>query len=748
MNEFFDGFNQLCELQTKLKEEHIFRNLQKKKINDVNQELESQISQIICDSKKLLNLHNYSLSVQYKTAHKHKEFVSGLFQETKPDYRSLTNPQIKCFIEIFTNIFGNLNKFAHLISDYSILNKHLLDDITFSLIPGLFGCLWNESSVSKYVSFIVEMIKIHAKQAAVFARPLFIIPYFTKFLKSILDKCNYQANSIQHNYDAEQFVSVFLCIFTQLKNSCPPYFPYILSKIKSRNDQREFLMKSFIEEMCQHPNHYRITTNKIISPEFTQMLLNSFSEQIDTIIDLLDINIYTKSGFNSMTSSTGNLLFSDFIDSDIAFTPKDLYMLKDIINYGKLKNYFHINTSRIDDIIFEDKYKVLFPQYKLSVIQKQNQQNNQTNPSIQSNITDESNLILINNALQSLEEALIMLELLPKNAKQYYQEDTLIFDLLDAQKSKTCRTQRLGIEMKVDSIKEYYSDYFQNMTVLEATKKLTERFDSRKEERLNLLKDISITQHKFNMLNVLYQNIHNNLNTKIDLLAFSYVSEWVLNKRLIFYLNEQTIQEFCTNSSSFQTFFFEWNKNCGNWCSEVGINYDLRDIILHDIIMSKIPLSLFVSYQTKFSNESELLHKFYEKRDSFINFCKKEAVQTLLDHPELFDKAKKQLEHVETITTPYQKCLAITDALNTFLNICFCEAACDSEDDNTPLRLFFFSLCKKMQHLFSTASYITHFTRLCSEKSILPTLDENQNATHYITGCNHIMEELEQNSGI
>ena len=43
-----------------------------------------------------------------------------------------------------------------------------------------------------------------------------------------------------------------------------------------------------------------------------------------------------------------------------AFTPKDLYMLKDVINYGKIKNYFQINTSRIDDIIFEDKLNIKF----------------------------------------------------------------------------------------------------------------------------------------------------------------------------------------------------------------------------------------------------------------------------------------------------------------------------------------------------------------------------------------------------
>lgn len=712
------SFMKLCDFQVKIKEENIFKELQASKINEFTEQMQSLSKEIIFKRKKILGFHRFSLKDKFNASESKAGNLRSFLEESLIETVNLTHPQSKCFFEIFAALHINYKVLSSIILEYIKKNSKMIDFLTFSTIPGLFGALWNNEYIDKYINFVVIMSKFNLEVAATFARTLFVIPEFSTFLDRVVSSCTKSPTAIETYEHSEKYVAEFMCRIEDNKEYCPLYVKKLLLAIPDEKDRTTFLYNALLKELSQRPNVYGLIENSFCEKNSLSKLSKSFLDHTTSIVEQ----------FLSIDESNENSSKLICNDGTVAFTPKDIKILRAMMQIADKMNYFSINCSVIEELQLIDNYKIFILQFQVS--------KKVPRRSTQSECTETFSLP------EALEDILISIDPLPKDSSLFHDNDN-IFAVLDKQKKRTCKFNRLSVEMKVDSLHERFEDELSKMSLDEVINVLTERFESRKDTRIAMLEEISNFQYqnakliyKSNELNIIMQN-------KKDIIRFLYVGHWVISHKISKVLtNKRTIEQFCKDNKAFTKYFSETYNKCAEWCTLVGCGTNSVDLILHDILMTKIPISTFVKFYPEFLNEDNSIYNKIAAEGAnplvyILGSNEAERKKTrkdlgnILDHPEIIKRAVQPLEITTQVGQPIQKAKMIIKSLTTLRNIYQNEKSIPGEDEMQPLRIFLLSISKQFNSAYSTIKYIKHFTETLFENQEIKDIVESMELTNF-----------------
>lgn len=284
---------ELAKVQNSLKKEKVIETLTEARIKILNQQLCENFDEILAKRKLYMYMLSYYQDFYTKTID--PIFFSSLFDSRK------TLQQVKSSAPRNT-----LNHIMHFRKNISILSRtvnflagnraDLINILTYSTIPSMFGLLTQYNEQKLYLKFIEELIeanKMHESKDdkkdffILFARSIFLIPEFMIFIQAIADQVSVQFCKIQGTALAEQFLSEFLVNAEKFIHLCPP----IIGKIANKIYSYRIINESFFQEIIRNPLYFgfvQIGESEYIS-EGTSIVLSETATRSNFIENLTNI---------------------------------------------------------------------------------------------------------------------------------------------------------------------------------------------------------------------------------------------------------------------------------------------------------------------------------------------------------------------------------------------------------------------------------------------------------------------------
>ena len=702
----------LIELQTKFIEIDMFT---KRHDEFVQQDsVKKEIKNLICMQKKIFNIHNELLHIDFSNENELKKHIACYcfkkFNEAKEQHTieidskdlQLAQNEAKSFRELFQTLYQNVDSFAKVVYKYlKDKSPKDVDEITIATIPGLFGSLNNMSSIKTYLTFIAEMVKIEKEDddfsiSAKFARPLFIIPGFLKFLRSIIHSCSKQIDKVESPENAKTFISNFSTYIRKYAAFCP-FFVKDLLMLVPEEKMGQFLYSSFLSEMCHNPISFNIVKNFSITGEAANWLDSEFKDISDALAGFI---IKVEKPLQSPHDSK-----IEIKEEIVALTKNDIKYLKEIVSIASKENYFYIDAESFNKItigneISDNDYVILFPQFRDTSLSCERSK-------AESDPDEEDETQKFVSAIVNI---LISIDQIPEGMP-IDESSASIVQFLRAISDRTFKLQRIMLEMQIENLKDKDKPLSETVSLLE------KYFESKKETIKQYLKEMSLFSSASNEAINQKKRLNKYLNNKINVLAFKIIENWVTKEKL-FEIIDSKKEVFCTNSDAFfedfKKFLNDFNAKCGDY----KINSGDAELILFDIVMSHISLQDFMGYHRDFTAEDEritailrtngIAEKFFGTEKKTVEKSKKKYA-VFLKSPKVLSQPKETLELIPQLSTPLQKFDCFVKANKEFIIIGGCEISDFGADDKQPTRLILMSYAKKFTPVAFTCLYISHF---------------------------------------
>ena len=688
---------QLIVLQEKFFEFDSFEKRHDKYVQYDN--LKEEIKNLIFIQKKVFSIHNELLHINFSDE-VFKKRIGCYFNKDVKRNLPLTVPQTNSFRTLFQTLYDTPGCFAKVVYDY-IKDKSadVVDEITFSTIPGLFGSLNDMSSIKSFTAFVSEVIKIDKNDldlSSKFARPLFIIPSFLKFLTNVINSCNKKIEEVNNIGSARTLTSDFYSCFEETSELCPFFIRDLLELVPDEK-KGEFLHSSFLSEMCRHPINFNIVKNTNITDDAAELLSKNFHEISNKLADLI-MSVEKP----HLTPHDARI---DIKEDIVALTRNDIKYLREIVDLASKKNYFHIDSASFNTIscdsfrsIGEDEYAVFFPQFRdTSLTDEEPKEGPEGEKSFEAFIVN----VLITN------------EQIPEGIP--ITESTTISQLLRMLFDRTYKLQRITLEVQITTLIEKYEDksLSETVTLLEAyyktKKKLIKRY----------LKGMSLFAYISNETNNEKARLEKYLKKKADVLIFRIVENWAGSINL-FRIVDDKKAEYCLDSVKFFVEFTSLFAICNKYCEDYHIKTKDIELILFDVIMSRITLQDFITHNTEYAEEDSKINgvvRVDKFKEGLFGTGKNEIAKNkkkwgiFVTNKKLLEQPRKAMELIQMCSTPLQKFNQFIKTIKKLEYVCTCEINECGEDEKLPIRLLLVSLAKKFTTLSSTCHYLNHFMR-------------------------------------
>ena len=744
-----DITKKLIVLQSKFIEFDSFKSSHDKHVQE--DKVKKEIKNLIFLQKEIFSLHNETIHLNlqddsYKNRVKcyfnkddKKEKEEKEEKEEKYDL-PLTQHQSKSFRELFQTLYHNVDDFAKVVYEYvqKEESSEVVDEITFSTIPGLFGSLNNRSSIKSFLTFISEMIKIDNKHgnsnyelSSKFARPLFIIPSFLKFLTNIINSCSTQIDKVKTLDDAQNLTSSFFSSISETRAFCPFFVKELLTFVPD-SKKGEFLFSSFLSEMCSHPMNFNLANNLSITEDAVSKLSSNFLSISDKLVEvIMSVDKPLQSPHDSKI---------EIKEEVVALTRNDLQYLKGIVKLASTKKYFSIDSDSFNSISYDEgnfndnKYVVFFPQFRDTSLlsEKFKSTRGRKSCSGSGNDNDDGKRDYEEEEEETFESTvaniLISIDQIPEGMP-IIPASTTITQFLRMLLDRTFKLQRITLEVQITNLMDKYEDKL----LSETATLLEEYFKTKKDIIVQYLQDMSLFSHVHNETANEKARLTKYLNKKKDVLIFEIIEKWA-NDNHLFEIIDENKSEYCQDSDKFFGDFQNFFTDCKKYCKEYCIKGEDIELILFDIIMSRISITEFIIYHEDYLEIDKRINtllnvpKFYEKffgiEKSAIDKYKKKYA-TLIKYEKLLDQPKKMMDLIPQFSTPLEKFDCFCKAIKQLYIIGACEVKDFDGDDKPNARYILFSYLNKFNSIASTYYYIYHFMSISeADRGTFPVLYE------------------------
>ncbi|KAH0794502.1 hypothetical protein GPJ56_001527 [Histomonas meleagridis] len=683
--------DELRHVQLLLKREEIFNEFQQTEIQELNTNLRTESQRVFSLQKLLLYLHMCSMGD--KAINLQATFFDSLL---KDDEKRLTNQgtaSSNAYNRVISSFLDNNELLARALADLlqSSEISQEIDQLTYSTIPGLFGYLWSSESGEKYAKFIEELFKVSPDKTPQFIRVIFAVPPFRQFFDAVMADL---VNSIQNVTDqakADEFAVEFLKKWNEHSQFCPG----IVKRIISLSDQPDkCLIDSFLEPAFNSPRSFGIVPLSFtINPEAMGFIKTAVLAKSSELWDII------------ASSQNSSQLFSSKRLSDILpdlgktalFSNEDLHLLGLLSKSAKKidPNFTEITQSNQPDS--SPVYQV-FP-FSIPIVQE-NQHNGQ--PEERRSEDDEIEY--------QLREMLTGVDVIPIPAQS--NDKPNMIELLKSQVQLARPDNRLLLEMKIDDFEASHNNRQNRMNFQQFLELLKEKFKERQPQRLEKLSKISLYNSEYTQMEQLTKTIKKSIDEYRDVLRLYLVEKWTSESPI------QCDDDLCKISDpKFRTFFRGIVDNFKEWCASQQYQHATKVEILHNIVMTQLPLSRFLTVNPEFVTKDTLCHDgIHNQKDQLLEQNTFDFTETFQQNPKLLDTAKKQLQQAFDAPLPLLKLQYFSDALNSLVFVLTFEGHKEVGADQWLPMAILLLVQAEPEQLPSTIAYIDHFVKPSSSE--------------------------------
>lgn len=290
----------LAQVQNSLKKEKVIETLTEARLKILNQQLCENFDEIL--SKRKLYMYMIGYYQDLYNIEIYPSFFSSIFNDAKTLHptKSINSRITLKYIKYFRDNLSTLAKAADILI---FTRPDLINILTYSTIPSIFGLLARYSEQKLFLNFIKFLktekgIENGRKDTAIlFARPLFLIPEFRIYIQSIADQISVQFCNIHGTELAEKFLSEFLEYADKFIHLCPP----IIGLLAQESFSDEIFDQSFFQEVIRHPLYFgfvQIGELENIS-EAASIVLSETASRNNFLIQLKQIFLKTQQNDNN-----------------------------------------------------------------------------------------------------------------------------------------------------------------------------------------------------------------------------------------------------------------------------------------------------------------------------------------------------------------------------------------------------------------------------------------------------------------
>ena len=217
----------LCKLQKELKRENILENFAAEREAKLNQELIIFNEHFMKRRKLYFYLIGYYMDLF--SSNINPSYFSSLFDEEQ----TFNTVECKFLRSMRSNINffrNNIQKLSDAAMYLSAMRKELVNVITFSVIPSLFGLFVHFSDQSNFMLFIENIFEKDEEIALKLSRSIFFMPEFVRFFNIVYNDMKSQFANIRGTTLGKEFADELLeCMEKNIKE-CPRIFQDLASQ--------------------------------------------------------------------------------------------------------------------------------------------------------------------------------------------------------------------------------------------------------------------------------------------------------------------------------------------------------------------------------------------------------------------------------------------------------------------------------------------------------------------------------------
>jgi len=687
-----NGSNQMDELrhvQLLLKREEIFNEFQASEIKELNLSLRCESQKVLYYQKFLIFLHMCAMgdrAVKLTPA-----FFDSLFKEI-PDKLQSQTPSVPNLVTHFNKVISTFSEEYELLAKacerLTTTKPDLVEQLSFSTIPGLFGYLWSSEFAESFNLFMEKVVAISMPTAVLLSRVIYSLPSFRLFFEAVMSELVNRVTFVSDSNSADSFVEEFLFKWKDNASFCPSIVKKIISHSK---DPEAFLFESFFKPSFQSPRVFGIVPNSLrIGSQPTDLILASLRQKIP----LLWKAIAEVENPATLPSSEKLSKILNDLGKSALFTSDDLSVLAELVGFAiQIKPDFPVKPNQLDQ-------RAESPDYLAYSFTLPSVQDVQPVGHAKEAENDEE---LIEFQLRTM---LTGVDVIPLAAQSSDSPDMV--ELLKSQVQLARPDHRLLLEMKIDDFETARKKVPQFSTFKSFLDLLRTKFDQRQPQRLDKLSKISLYNTEYSQMVQLSKGLKKSIEFYRDVIRFHLVEAWLKEKNPLETINDSL----CVKCSDFVTFFTFIVKEWKKWCDERKYKLTPSYEILHNIVMRELPLERFLKMNPDDERKDTVCHQgIINKKEELLRQNTFDFTSTFQTNPKLLEAAQRQLQQAFDAPLPLLKLHYFGEALNTLVFVLTFEGHREvGADQWLPMAILLLVLAEP-KRLPSTIKYIEHFVK-------------------------------------
>jgi hypothetical protein len=683
--------DELRHVQLLLKREDIFNDFQAHEIQELNLSLRQESQRVLYLQKFLLFLH--MISTGDRAVNLTPVFFDSLFKEIQdkltqsppstPNHITVYNRVISTFVE-------NMPLVAKACASLATAKPNLVDQLTFSTVPGLFGYLWNAEAATRFLDFLHAIVDEAPNLASAFTRPIFGVPAFRQFFDAVMVDLSHQVAAVSSAESAGQFCDDFIRRWRENAQFCPNVVRDALAFAASPPD---LLADAFLRPAFDSPRTFGIIPLSMrVSPAALAEILGSL---LPRAVELWEIISSVENPASLPSSEKLGRILQDLGKSAL-FTLADLEVLNGLVEAAAaIAPDFPIKVSQLDQTAATRGGE--YQTYSFTL------------PSVQ-DLPRSSSSAEINSPEDEIEkqlrEMLTGVDVIPLAAQSSGAPDMV--ELLKSQVQLARPDHRLLLEMKIDdfeSARKKASGTWKFQGFLEL---LSQKFDERQPQRLEKLSRISLYNTEYSQMVQLSKSLRKSIDQYRDVLRFHIVEKWLAEEAPLVEVSDAL----CADARRFGEFFRAVIERWRRWCSAHQYNTPPNFEILHNIVMLELPHDRFLRMNPELDRRDHACCTgIREKTDELLRQNTFDFTSTFQETPKLLESAQKQLQQAFDAPLPLTKLQYFGEALNTLVFVLTFEGHKEvGADQWLPMTILLLVLAAP-ERLPSTIAYIDHFVK-------------------------------------
>lgn len=706
--------NKLSKFQLLLKREDNLNTYYDSEIERIPKCMENEYENFLHMNKILLAYHMYSINnagfvlkpsvfeslrANPQTSEKRSSHIK---------YNQLATEKYQVFFSYFHDEVIN---FSTVCMKLALKKKELIDILTFSVIPSFFSFLSTKNKIEQFLSFMNNVFTYEEPLGCEFSRLIFVLPEFRLFFKKIVEKLKIPIHTLTSS-DVPKFVTDFCNCFKKYIYLCPSIVQQVMEFTK---DQNNFLKESFlIPAFTQLRQFGLIPYDATIASDLKDALKNAI---IGVTSDL--VTMINESDSSTSLTTVGDINnISPYLENTYLFTYYDLLCINQMTDVT-LQDGVHIDKISSTPFLEPTDYSVFVLKYCF---------NEKIAPS------ETVQLSSLDDLESNLRALLTNINVIPVGV-----ENKTIEEVIDKQSLLVSEDKRFLLKLKVEILKKNMERVINDgitYSFEELVDFMKQKFDERDAERKEEVVRISSMNTKIKYV----RNMKDRLdaiqkNSLLNSFQYQLIEKWSRESNPTSLINDSIYE----SSDQFSKVFGSIVSNFNNWLVSNGFQKINDCSIVHNYVMSAIPLDLFIKHRKGLQEDDRNFYqKVRDRKDELLeNVCEewmkpflhnKKLVEPLLDAINAYYSAKTPIEKVIQINKLRRKADQITTREG------FSEIGADQQ---LPVVLMTMILSQP-QHYISNLVYLEYF--YLSTYKIYPILIADQQTDYSISLMRSLIE--------